>query len=236
MQHQAGLLLLAFGRHKTHRRTCHCLADRRSIIGVILTALEIGLHVTGRHQPHPMADRPKLSAPMMGTWAGFNADKARRQSREELQHLGTAHTLADHNRSIGIHAVHLKYRLRNIETNRANFAHGRLPSMCFALTQPPYGTSMPQSGRRPQHHSRPTLRASPAVPCPRYLPKASHLLRDDEMTRIGWTGRAPAPNGSQSACGLVRSRSTAMPRMSTVRAVTTIGIDMGKNTLHMVGL
>ena len=27
-----------------------------------------------------------------------------------------------------------------------------------------------------------------------------------------------------------------MPRTSTVHAVTTIGIDMGKNTLHMVGL
>src|SRR4051794_23153494 len=25
--------------------------------------------------------------------------------------------------------------------------------MWFALTKPPYGTSMPQSGRRPQHHS-----------------------------------------------------------------------------------
>ena len=27
-----------------------------------------------------------------------------------------------------------------------------------------------------------------------------------------------------------------MPRTSTVHAVTTIGIDMGKNTLHMIGL
>jgi hypothetical protein len=27
-----------------------------------------------------------------------------------------------------------------------------------------------------------------------------------------------------------------MPRRSTVRAMTTIGIDMGKNTLHMIGL
>jgi transposase len=27
-----------------------------------------------------------------------------------------------------------------------------------------------------------------------------------------------------------------MPRTSTVHAATTIGIDMGKNTLHMVGL
>ena len=27
-----------------------------------------------------------------------------------------------------------------------------------------------------------------------------------------------------------------MPRTSTVHAVTTIGMDMGKNTLHMIGL
>src|ERR1700750_2576835 len=53
---------------------------------------------------------------------------------------------------------------------------------------------------------------------------------------MGWTGGAPAPNSSQSGWGLVRSRSTAMPSRSTVRAVATIGIDMGKNTLHMVGL
>src|SRR5215467_6687529 len=56
------------------------------------------------------------------------------------------------------------------------------------------------------------------------------------MTRMGWTGRAPAPDGSQSAWGACQERSTAMPRRSTVLAVTTIGVDMGKNTLHMVGL
>src|SRR6201982_288374 len=97
MQHQARLLLLAFGRYKTHRRSCHCLADRRSIIGVILTALEISLHITGRHQPHRMAERPKLTAPMMGTWAGFNTNYATRQSREEFHHLGAAQPLADTN-------------------------------------------------------------------------------------------------------------------------------------------
>ena len=56
-----------------------------------------------------------------------------------------------HHRATTINAVNLKHRLRNIETDRANLTHGRLPSMWFALTQPPYGTSMPQSGRRPQH-------------------------------------------------------------------------------------
>src|SRR5689334_22945385 len=54
--------------------------------------------------------------------------------------------------------------------------------------------------------------------------------------RMGWTGRAPAPNDSQSAWGLVRKRSTPMPRASTVHAVIAIGIDLGKNTLHMIGL
>jgi hypothetical protein len=34
--------------------------------------------------------------------------------------------------------------IRNIQTNRANLAYGRLPSMWFATTQPPYGTLMPQ--------------------------------------------------------------------------------------------
>src|SRR5712664_1643690 len=41
-----------------------------------------------------------------------------------------------------------------ISRPRANLAHGRLPSKWFASTQSPYGTSMPQSARRPQHHSR----------------------------------------------------------------------------------
>jgi hypothetical protein len=55
-----------------------------------------------------MAERPELTAPMMRTWASFNANNARRQSREELQHLGAAHALADHNCAINICAVNLE--------------------------------------------------------------------------------------------------------------------------------
>src|SRR6476646_10815464 len=98
---------------------------------------------------------------MMRRRTRFDPDQAWRQLAKILQHLCTTDALADHNRARNIYPVHLEYRLRNIETNRANLAHGRLPSIWFALTQPPYGTSMPQSGRRPQHHFRTSARFRP---------------------------------------------------------------------------
>ena len=72
-----------------------------------------------------------------------------------------------------------------------------------------------------------------------------YALRDDQWERIKdflpgreWDGPAalPPPTALRVRGGLVRRRSTTMPRKSTVHAVTAIGIDMGKNTLHMVGL
>ncbi len=44
--------------------------------------------------------------------------------------------------------------------------------MWFALTQPPYGTSMPQSGRRPQHQSLPKWAVHPMST---FLPLATEL-------------------------------------------------------------
>jgi hypothetical protein len=109
VQHQAGLLLLRFDRHKTHRRPRHRLADCGSIIGVVFAALEIGFYIARRHQPHCMAERVKLATPMMCTRARFKANETGRQRSEELQHLCAAHTLADHHRTINIHAVNLEY-------------------------------------------------------------------------------------------------------------------------------
>src|SRR5499433_2475798 len=53
-----------------------------------------------------------------------------------------------------------------------------------------------------------------------------------------WDGPAalPPPTTLRVLGGLVRRRSTPMPRASTVHAVIAIGIDLGKNTLHMIGL
>src|SRR6476660_1293468 len=76
----------------------------------------------------------------MRGWTRLNADQAWRQHRKKLQYLGAGHTLADNNRAITRYAVNLEYRLRNIETDRANLAHGRLPSLWFALSATTLGT------------------------------------------------------------------------------------------------
>jgi hypothetical protein len=48
---------------------------------------------------------------------------------------------------------------------------------------------------------------------------------------MGWTGRAPAPNRSEHDRGL---EARGAHRYKT--AGHTIGIDTGKNTLHLIGL
>src|SRR3974377_634074 len=113
----------------------------------------------------------------------FDPDQAWWQLAKILQNLCATDTLADHHRARIIDPVHLEYRLPNIQTNRANLAHGRLPSMWFALTQPPYGTSMPQSGRRPQHHLQTFVEHNRT---PLYLRKrtSNHINPDQQPRQI----------------------------------------------------
>src|SRR6516165_10725334 len=154
MQHQAGLLLCRLRRHKPHRRTRDRFADCGSVVGIVFAALQIGFYIARRQQPHRVAERLKPAAPIMCARTCLNADEAGWQAREELQQLRSGDALADYYRATGVHSVNLKNRLRDIETDRANLAHGRLPSKWCDSTQPPCGTSMPQSGRRPQHQNR----------------------------------------------------------------------------------
>jgi len=63
------------------------------------------------------------------------------------------------------------------------------------------------------------------------------LLQRREMTRMGWTGRAPAPDDPQGLFGAFNEHEEhTMPHKTDVTVVRTIGIDTGKSTLHMVGL
>jgi len=61
--------------------------------------------------------------------ARFHANAARRQIGKELKNSRSTNTPPDYHRAISIDAVNLKHRLRNIDPDRANLAHGRLSSM-----------------------------------------------------------------------------------------------------------
>src|SRR5499433_2571010 len=120
MQHQAGLLLFRLRRDKPHRRSRDRLADCGSVVGIVFAALQIGFYVARRQQPHRVTESLKSAAPVMCGRTCLNADEAGRHCCEELKQLRSADAFADHHRTIGIYAVNLKNRLRNIETDRAN--------------------------------------------------------------------------------------------------------------------
>ena len=55
MQHQTALLLRRFDLHQTHGRASHRLTDRLGVSGIVLVALDVGLHILRRHQPYLVA-------------------------------------------------------------------------------------------------------------------------------------------------------------------------------------
>jgi hypothetical protein len=76
-----------------------------------------------------MPQRSEFARPLMRRCASFHANPARRQISKELKNSRSTNTLADYHRPICIDTVNLKDRLRNIDPDRANLAHGRLSSM-----------------------------------------------------------------------------------------------------------
>src|SRR6185369_724726 len=129
VQHQHTLLLDTLDRHKSHRWPRDGLADRRRIGRVVLPALHIGFDIGRWHEPRVMPQLCELAGPLMRRCTRFHANAARRQIGEELQNSRSTNTLADDHRAICVNAVNLKHRLRNIDPDRDNLAHGRLPSM-----------------------------------------------------------------------------------------------------------
>src|SRR5258708_10593465 len=56
-----------------------------------------------------------------------------------------------------------------------------------------------------------------------------------ELPLMEWSGRAPAPPGSDAGIGASVKRSAAMSNKS-IATIATMGIDIGKNSFHVVGL
>src|SRR6516164_10155246 len=133
VQHQHALLLDVLDRHKSHRWPGDGLADRRCIGRVVLAALHIGFDIGRRHEPRVMPQPPEFACPLMRRCARFHPNAARRQIGKELKNSRSTNTLANDHRAICINTVNLKQVLGDIQSDRANLAHGRLPSMWFAF-------------------------------------------------------------------------------------------------------
>ena len=102
------------------RRTA---ADRLGVGGIVLVALDVGLHVFRRHQPHLVAKLPEFTCPIVGRRAGFHAHKARLQRLEERQHLAAPKLLPNDDLLGRVDAVNLEHVLGDIQTDRCNL-HG----------------------------------------------------------------------------------------------------------------
>src|SRR5213082_3373458 len=149
MNSERGLLLDTLHRNESHGRTADRLADRLRVAAVVLVALQIRLHIRRRHQSHLMAITADHPRPVVRGTTSLNSHGAWRKLREELLHRATPKLATQHNGSRSINSVNLKHVLRQIQTNCANLAHGRLPCLVES-TSPVWHTDA--VGGRPPHH------------------------------------------------------------------------------------
>src|SRR6516225_2472340 len=132
------------------------------VSAVVLIALDVGLHIDRRHQPNLMATTANHPRPMMSAASSLHAHQTRRQLPEKLLDRGSPKLAPHHDSSRRINPVNLKNVLRQIQTNRANLRHGRLP-LSGSTQHRQSGTSMPFGGRPPHHCERSEAIQSPSA-------------------------------------------------------------------------
>src|ERR1700734_4173108 len=104
----------------------HRLTDRLGVSGIILVALDVGLHILRWHQPYQVAKLREFTRPIMGRRAGFHANQASRQRLEELHHLAASQLLANDDLLGCVDRMNLIHVLSDIQTDRCNL-HGVAP-------------------------------------------------------------------------------------------------------------
>jgi hypothetical protein len=95
-------------RHEPHVGPRHRFADRLGISRVVLVGLHIWLDELRRNQAHVVSKALQLARPMMRAAAGFHADQAPWQIREELGYLGALELLLQYCLTVLINAVDLE--------------------------------------------------------------------------------------------------------------------------------
>ena len=108
VKHQAALLLRRLGGHKPHVGSGDSLTDGLCVSHVILLTLDVGLHVSRRHQPHRMAECLELARPVVRRGASLDPNQTYWQFLEERQDGATLQLAADEHLAGGINAVDLE--------------------------------------------------------------------------------------------------------------------------------
>src|SRR5450759_2269532 len=158
MLHQPALLLDRLDRDEPHGWAPDRFADRLGVGGIVLVALDVGLHILRRHQTNLVAELRQFTRPIMCRGAGFHADKTRRQSLEELYQLAAAKLLSDGDLLSRVDAVNLEHVLGDIQTDRG-YLHVDGSSHVIRLQRTTLWHLGAGSGRRPPHQSRPMHRS-----------------------------------------------------------------------------
>src|SRR3954447_23067666 len=143
------LALLTLYGHEPHAWSLRRLADRLCIGGIVLLPLHEWLHVSGRNEPHLMAELHQLAAPVMRASTGLHRHGARWLRSEELNQLLTRDTPTEQHGTRRICAMRVKNLLCDIQADSANFFHGRLLSS--GDSTPPLW-HIDAVGGRPPHH------------------------------------------------------------------------------------
>src|SRR3954462_2460372 len=142
----------------------------------VLLPLDERLHVSRRDQPHLVPQLGDLACPVVGARARLHGHKTARLRGEEGEHLIAPQLLAEQNHAGGTCPVCLEHVLGQIQSDRANFCHGRLPSS--GCQHHHFGTSMPSGGVHSITEIRALLRRLlRAIRAP--WPKTAILLRAD---------------------------------------------------------
>src|SRR4051794_21463899 len=94
----------------------------------VLLPLDERLHVSRRNQPHLVPQLGVLACPVVSARARLHGDKTAGLRGEEGEHLIAPQLLAEQDRAGDTCRVCLEHVLGQIQSDRANFCHGRLPS------------------------------------------------------------------------------------------------------------
>jgi len=114
------LLRCALDRNKPHRRPAYRLADRLGIVGVILVALEVGLHELWAHQLHRMAELLYLARPVVRRTARFHPRQTGLQLCQQAEQVLARNAPVHQRLPADVDAVHPEHILCQIDTDCLN--------------------------------------------------------------------------------------------------------------------